>query len=100
MSHLDLQHRVNRGRFYSRSAVDHFTHWKATGSPAAQIHARHCAYMAGRFRLVLPSDLGRIADLRRQFCRGFLVSIRSDYDQQLMHSAAYAPTRSTSMEVL
>ncbi|ERS06979.1 hypothetical protein Q668_21585 [Alcanivorax sp. PN-3] len=97
MSHLDLQHRVNRGTFYARSAVDHFTRWKATGSPAAKIHARHCAYMAGRFRLVLPSDLGRIADLRRQFCRGFLDSIRSDYDQQRMQSDAHAFTPSTEV---
>ncbi len=97
MSHLDLQHRVNRGTFYARSAVDHFTRWKATGSPAAQIHARHCAYMAGRFRLVLPGDLGRIADLRRQFCRGFLDSIRSDYDQPRMQADAHAFTPSTEV---
>ncbi|MCE7511288.1 hypothetical protein [Alloalcanivorax xenomutans] len=97
MSHLDLQHRVNRGTFYARSAVDHFTRWKATGSPAAQIHARHCAYMAGRFRLVLPGDLGRIPDLRRQFCRGFLDSIKSDYEQQLMRPDAHAFTPSTEV---
>lgn len=98
MTYVDLQHRVNRGRFYACSAVDHFIHWKSTGSPAARIHARHCAYMAGRFRLVLPGDLGRIADLRRQFCRGFIDSIKSDYERQLMQSDVNAFT--PSMEVL